>query len=67
MRPDQLRQQARALLDQARRAAHPDQGLVDVLRALEYEALAEQAERDEIPDAHVIEHKTRTSRHRDSA
>ncbi len=65
--PEQLRQQARILLEQARRAEAPDQGLIDVLRAIEYEAIADEAERDEIPDAHVIEHKTRTSRRGDSA
>ncbi len=46
--PDELRKQARALLDKAKTAEEPDEGLIDVLRAMEFEDMAEDAERREL-------------------
>ncbi len=64
-RADELRAQARSLYQLAKRTSHPDESLLHVLHAIELEADADALERDDIPDAHVIESRVAAGR-RDS-
>jgi hypothetical protein len=51
----QLRSQARALYELAKATPEPDESLLHVLHALELETAADRLERDDIPEAHVID------------
>lgn len=62
---EELRAQARALYERAKAVRQPDESLVHVLHAIEREAEADLLERDEMPEAHVIDYRTFSS-NRDS-
>ena len=53
-RAEELRSQARALYDLAKATPQPDESLLHVLHAIEFETAAERLERGDIPQAHVI-------------
>jgi hypothetical protein len=54
-RADELRAQARSLYALAKATSQPDESLLHVLHAIEFEADADLLERGEIPKAHVID------------
>jgi hypothetical protein len=65
-RAHELRTQARAFYQLAKATSHPDESLLHVLHAIEFESEAALLERGDIPDAHVIESHA-TPGHRDTA
>jgi len=54
-RAEKLRAQARALYDLAKGTSHPDESLLHILHAVELETAADNIERGDIPEAHVID------------
>jgi len=61
-RADELRAQARSLYELAKSTSYPDESLLHVLHAIELEADADLLERDDIPDAHVIDSRRSAGR-----
>jgi hypothetical protein len=57
-RVEELRAQARTLYGLAKATPHPDESLLHVLHAVEFETTADRLERGDIPEAHVIDSRT---------
>jgi hypothetical protein len=54
-RAEELRSRARALYDLAKATPQPDESLLHVLHAVEFETHADLLECGDIPEAHVID------------